>query len=207
MALLAAPLLALQLSCPGQQLQQQQRRPLMQQQQRGAPLLSSRTTEAPTAKEEALPELLDDAFGETSDSGEEDLLASFDLENADVGEIMQWDEAEMDITIKQLATDRATHGRHPTDCGSPEVQIAMFTTRIKHITAHVIANPKDHGSRRGLLALVSKRRRLLHYLYKNTPEHAEKLVASLGVRFRFRNDMPDRIEKYREFTIKANKRK
>ena len=88
---------------------------------------------------------------------------------------------------------------------SSEVQIALFTARIKHITAHVIANPKDHATRRGLLSLVSKRRRLLHYLYARSPEKATKLTADLGVRFRFRSKLPDRAEKYRAYTILANK--
>lgn len=100
-----------------------------------------------------------------------------------------------------------THRRHPTDCGSSEVQIAAFTERIKFITAHVIENPKDHASRRGLLKLVSKRRRLMLYLHTKKPEVAENLAAELGIRFKFQNQIPSRAEKYREFTIRANQRR
>ena len=93
-----------------------------------------------------------------------------------------------------------------TQSGSSEVQIALFTARIKHITDHVIANPKDHASRRGLLALVSKRRRLLHYYFSRSPAKAEKLAADLGIRFRFKSEFPGRAEKYRQYTIAANRR-
>merc|ERR550514_2000391 len=72
-----------------------------------------------------------------------------------------------------------TYARHEGDVGSSEVQIALFTARIKYITEHVINNPKDHATRRGLLALVSKRRRLLHYLYSRNPSKAEKLADDL----------------------------
>lgn len=143
-----------------------------------------------------MPELLDDPF---EGAGEEDLLASFDLDAADVGDVAEWDALPKAIVEQQRAQDRATWARHDKDSGSPEVQIAMFTTRIKHITKHVIDNPKDHASRRGLLALVSKRRRLLHYYFSKSPEKAENLATELGVRFRFRNQMPSRTEKYRQY--------
>ena len=78
--------------------------------------------------------------------------------------------------------------------------------RIKYITEHVINNPKDHATRRGLLALVSKRRRLLNYYYKVAPAKAEQLTADLGIRFRFKSALPSRTEKYRQYTIAANRR-
>ena len=70
----------------------------------------------------------------------------------------------------------------------------------------MINNPKDHATRRGLLALVSKRRRLLHYLYSRNPSKAEKLADDLGIRFRFKSANPGRTEKYRQYTIAANRR-
>jgi len=150
------------------------------------------------------PDLLDDPF---EGSGGEDLLATFDLDAADVGTIADWGDLDRNAVVEQRVQDRASWGRHDSDCGSPEVQIAMFTTRIKHVTKHVIENPKDHASRRGLLALVSKRRRLLHYYFAKTPAKAEKLADDLGVRFRFRNQMPGRAEKYRQYTSTKQKRK
>ncbi|KAJ1462430.1 hypothetical protein M885DRAFT_505266 [Pelagophyceae sp. CCMP2097] len=165
---------------------------------------SATVVEEETDSFEALPDLLDDPFDQ---SGDEDLLASFDLDSADVGNVLEWPELTKFVVAAQRAQDREKFGRQPGDCGSPEVQIAMFTTRIKFITAHVIANPKDHASRRGLLALVSKRRRLLHYFYTTSPDKAAKLIDDLGVRFRFRNQMPVRADKYRQYKIKENKKK
>lgn len=76
------------------------------------------------------------------------------------------------------------HGRlkSETDTGSPESQIALFTYRIQHLTEHLKTNKKDHSSRRGLLKLVGKRRRLLNYLIKNDIERYRTVIADLGIR-------------------------
>ncbi len=71
---------------------------------------------------------------------------------------------------------------HPTDTGSPEVQIALLTERIGYLTEHFKSHVKDHHSRRGLLRMVSKRRRLLAYLKKSSLERYRKTVTSLGLR-------------------------
>jgi len=71
---------------------------------------------------------------------------------------------------------------HPTDTGSPEVQIALLSERIGQLTEHFKAHQKDHGSRRGLLMLVSKRRRLLDYLKIYDSERYKNVVAKLGLR-------------------------
>ena len=92
------------------------------------------------------------------------------------------------------------------DTGSPEVQVALLTARIKYLTEHFKTHKKDHASRRGLLALVSKRRRLINYLHSRDAAKAEKLTNDLGIRFRFKSAMPDRAEKYRQYTIAANKK-
>ncbi|KAH8068623.1 hypothetical protein JL721_6478 [Aureococcus anophagefferens] len=109
--------------------------------------------------------------------------------------------------LRRRAPSTRRSSAHDNDCGSSEIQIALFTARIKHITQHVVDNPKDHASRRGLLTLVSKRRRLLNYYHSRSPEKAVKLAADLGVRFRFKSALPDRAEKYRQYTIAANKKK
>ena len=150
--------------------------------------------------------LVDDAAWDTEDSGDEDLLAGFDLENADVGAIKEWAVTPREVCAQERVAAKAAHRRREGDCGSSEVQIALFTARIKHITDHVIANPKDHASRRGLLALVSKRRRLINYLHSRDAAKAEALTGALGIRFRFRSAVPDRTEKYRQYTIAANKK-
>ncbi|AKP52472.1 30S ribosomal protein S15 [Cyclobacterium amurskyense] len=76
------------------------------------------------------------------------------------------------------------HGRlkSETDTGSPESQIALFTYRIKHLTEHLKTNKKDHSSRKGLLKLVGKRRRLLNYLIKIDIERYRNVIADLGIR-------------------------
>ena len=71
---------------------------------------------------------------------------------------------------------------HATDTGSPEVQIAILGERIGQLTDHFKTHQKDHASRRGLLMLVSKRRRLLDYLKKYDSERYQKLIQRLGIR-------------------------
>ena len=74
------------------------------------------------------------------------------------------------------------YGRKEGDTGSPEVQIAILTERIRELTEHLKANPKDHHSRRGLLMMVGQRRGLLGYLKKNDLEGYRALIEKLGLR-------------------------
>jgi len=76
----------------------------------------------------------------------------------------------------------AEHRLHGTDSGSPEVQVAIFTERIRELTRHLQTHKKDHHSRRGLLVLVGKRRRLLNYLSRNDIERYRALISKLGIR-------------------------
>ena len=76
----------------------------------------------------------------------------------------------------------AEHRRADKDTGSPEVQIALSTTRIRGLTEHLKTHAKDHHSRRGLLLLVGKQRRLLNYLRDTDVERYRSLVAKLGIR-------------------------
>ena len=71
---------------------------------------------------------------------------------------------------------------HDTDTGSPEVQVALLTNRITYLTDHFKTNAKDHHSRRGLMKLVGRRRRLLDYLKRENPERYHKLIERLGIR-------------------------
>ncbi len=71
---------------------------------------------------------------------------------------------------------------HENDTGSPEVQIALLTERISYLTEHFKTHAKDHHSRRGLLKLVSKRRRLLNYLKKSSLDRYRKTVQALNLR-------------------------
>ena len=71
---------------------------------------------------------------------------------------------------------------HASDTGSPEVQIAILSERIGQLTEHFKTHKKDHASRRGLLMLVSKRRRLLDYLKKYDTERYKDVISKLGIR-------------------------
>jgi small subunit ribosomal protein S15 len=74
------------------------------------------------------------------------------------------------------------HGRHDSDTGSPEVQIALLTKRINELTDHLRTHKHDHYSRRGLLKLVGRRRRLLDYLQRRNLEGYRALIKELGLR-------------------------
>jgi small subunit ribosomal protein S15 len=74
------------------------------------------------------------------------------------------------------------HRTHETDTGSPEVQIALLSERINHLTDHLKGHPHDHHSRRGLLMMVGRRRRLLDYVKGRNVERYREIVAKLGLR-------------------------
>ncbi len=76
----------------------------------------------------------------------------------------------------------AEYGAHDTDTGTPEVQVAVLTERIRHLTEHLKVHGHDHHSRRGLLKMVGKRRRMLKYLRNQDVERYRRLIASLGLR-------------------------
>ena len=71
---------------------------------------------------------------------------------------------------------------HPKDTGSPDVQIALLSERITYLNEHFRAHRKDHASRRGLLIMVGKRKRLLEYLKRQDPERYRQLIEKLGIR-------------------------
>lgn len=71
---------------------------------------------------------------------------------------------------------------HDKDTGSPEVQVAILTARINHLTGHLQTHAKDHHSRRGLLMMVGQRRRLLNYLKKTDVKRYRTLIDKLGIR-------------------------
>ena len=76
----------------------------------------------------------------------------------------------------------APHLQHVTDTGSPQVQVAILTERINQLTEHLKVHAKDHHSRRGLLTMVGRRRRLLSYLQRKDVEAYRELTTSLGIR-------------------------
>lgn len=88
----------------------------------------------------------------------------------------------MTVTVAQKAQIVQQHQRATGDTGSPEVQIALITARINGLTDHFKAHVKDHHSRRGLLRLVSQRRKLLDYLKRTNTDKYRQLIEQLGLR-------------------------
>ena len=86
------------------------------------------------------------------------------------------------MTIKPKEEVIAEHRLSDSDTGSPEVQIALLTSRITHLTDHLKEHPKDHHSRRGLLMLVGRRRRMLDYVRSIDVDRYRKIVADQGLR-------------------------
>ena len=80
------------------------------------------------------------------------------------------------------ASTVTAHQAHGTDTGTPEVQVALLTERINGLSEHFKTHKKDHHSRRGLLKLVSQRRRLLNYLRRTNPDRYKALIQRLGLR-------------------------
>jgi small subunit ribosomal protein S15 len=74
------------------------------------------------------------------------------------------------------------HRLHETDTGSPEVQIALLTDRISHLTEHLKIHKGDHHTRRGLMKLIGRRRRLLDYVRDNDVERYRSIIGRLGIR-------------------------
>ena len=88
----------------------------------------------------------------------------------------------MALAIEAKQQIFTSNQRHKTDTWSPEVQIALLSTRISMLTEHFKTHKKDHGSRKGLLTLVAKRRRLLTYLRDTDPERYKAVLQRLGIR-------------------------
>jgi small subunit ribosomal protein S15 len=86
------------------------------------------------------------------------------------------------LTVERKTEIIGTHKTHEGDTGSPEVQVALLTERINHLTQHLRTHRQDHHSRRGLLKMVGQRRRQLAYLNKTDVERYRAIVAKLGLR-------------------------
>jgi len=102
-------------------------------------------------------------------------------------------------SFERMQALREEHRRHEKDTGSPEYQVAGMTERITYLTKHLKIHPKDFSTRRGLVALVNKRRRLLNFLFKVDVQRYQSLVASLGIRHKAPGQVQSRLEKYGRF--------
>ena len=88
----------------------------------------------------------------------------------------------MNITAEVKTKIVQDHRQHDGDTGSAEVQIALLTARINHLTEHLQTHKKDHASRRGLLQMVGKRSSLLKYLSRNAAPRYQQIIKKLGLR-------------------------
>ena len=88
----------------------------------------------------------------------------------------------MALAVEQKSQVITQYKIHKSDSGSPEVQVALLSRRILQLTEHLKSHKKDHHSERGLLTMVSRRRRLLNYLKDRSPERYKALIKSLGIR-------------------------
>jgi len=103
------------------------------------------------------------------------------------------------VSKQRIEELRAQHRRHDKDTGSPEYQVAGMTERISYLSKHLQQHPKDFSTRRGLVALVNKRRRLLNYLAREDIQRYKDLVSSLGIRHKAPGRVPSREETYARF--------
>jgi small subunit ribosomal protein S15 len=88
----------------------------------------------------------------------------------------------MSLASEQKSQVISKYRINKSDSGSPEVQVALLSQRILHLTEHFKTHQKDHHSRRGLLSMVARRRKLLKYLKDRSPERYKALIQSLGIR-------------------------
>jgi small subunit ribosomal protein S15 len=88
----------------------------------------------------------------------------------------------MALAVEQKSQIINKYRMHKSDSGSPEVQVALLSQRISQLTEHFKTHKKDHHSRRGLLTMVARRRKLLNYLKDRGPERYKALIQSLGIR-------------------------
>jgi small subunit ribosomal protein S15 len=116
-------------------------------------------------------------FGGTAVSA---VRGCFPAARLDCGVTLEGDGLTLTKEAKQEIVGK--HGRSKDDTGSAHVQVALLTARVNELTEHLRAHPKDHYSRRGLLKLVGRRRRLLQYLQKRDLEGYRALIQELGLR-------------------------
>ena len=103
------------------------------------------------------------------------------------------------VSQQRMEKLRSQHRLHDKDTGSPEYQVAGMTERITYLTKHLQQHPKDFSTRRGLVALVNKRRRLLNYLFREDINRYKELVSSLGVRHKAPGTVANRADAYSRF--------
>lgn len=102
--------------------------------------------------------------------------------NIVVCSILSLENRNMALTQQEKQELISEYQIHETDTGSADLQVAMLTKRINQLTSHLKENEKDHSSRRGLLKMIGRRRRLLAYINQKDPQRYQNLIARLGIR-------------------------
>lgn len=162
---------------------------------------SQRYTPRTTLSEQALDD--DEDISDIDSPPADDYIVNVgDLDNEDDEDTGIEDDGEPPAWFssqQRMNELREQYRRHDKDTGSPEYQVAGMTERISYLTKHLQQHPKDFSTRRGLVALVNKRRRLLNYLFKEDEERYVQLVNSLGVRHKAPGRVETREDKYSRF--------
>lgn len=135
------------------------------------------------------------------------LLSASDLDGGDDDLVDEDPTPARFLSAERIQLLRETHRRHPTDTGSPEFQVAGMTERISHLTMHLKEHPKDFSTRRGLVALVNKRRRLLNYLYSEDEQGYVDIVEALGIRHKVPGAIPSKEDTYGRFPLQKGGKK
>ena len=146
-------------------------------------------------------------FDDDDDEEEEEKDDYMELDSMDDVELINTEPPLWAVSAEKVQALREKHRLHDKDTGSPEYQVAGMTERISYLTGHLQMHPKDFSTRRGLVALVNKRRRLLNYLSMEDVERYKALVASLGIRHKAPGAVPSREETYARFPKQKAARK
>lgn len=148
---------------------------------------------------------VDNIVGADEDEPEPEdfIVAAGELDAADETEV---EPSDRYMHAQRLTETRTKYRRADTDTGSPEFQVAGMTERISYLTSHLKTNPKDFSTRRGLVALVNKRRRLLNYLFIEDIQRYNALVTALGIRHKAPGRVQSREEKYANFPKQKSKK-
>jgi len=143
-----------------------------------------------------------DDVTETADEPADFLFSESEMEDEESGE--EDVTPARFISAARIQELRVAHRRHETDTGSPEYQVAGITERISHLTNHLKEHPKDFSTRRGLVALVNKRRRLLNYLFREDEQRYVDIVKALGIRHKVPGAIPSKEDTYGRFPPQKN---
>jgi len=143
-----------------------------------------------------------------ADLSAEDLV----INDGDLGDEVPYEESESDIPgsiriAELMNAARLKYRRHESDTGSPEFQVAGMTERIRYLTAHLKMHPKDFSTRRGLVAVVNKRRRLLNFLADENRIRYEEVKSEMGIRHRAPSKVQTKDEQYGRYPQQKNFKK